>query len=342
MASLHIKSKFDSEFRRFSIPIITENFMSYSEFRSFIETIHSLHNIPFTLSYTSYSGDLLPITNNDNFRKSLESSRPYLQLLIQRKGESWEEKYGYGTESADKRRRGLAAVLIPSNAGREKRNYNISNPEDFRQVAQVIDVDIVPVTHRRVRLCKYGSSDRSLGFYIRDGTSLRMTSQGPIKCDGIFISRLLEGGLAESTGLLGVGDEVVEVNGIEVHGKTLDQVADMMVANAHNLIITIKPANQRNSLQRTGKNRNSTYQDERQNSSNFINEINKIPITNGSGGGRVYPLTQNNKYFQQQNEKQKQLLNYNDATNDEEDNNNDDGEEEDEIVDHTKTALKIR
>ena len=33
-----------------------------------------------------------------------------------------------------------------------------------------------------------------------------------------------------------------------------------MVANAHNLIITIKPANQRNSLQRTGKNRNSGYQ----------------------------------------------------------------------------------
>lgn len=43
-----------------------------------------------------------------------------------------------------------------------------------------------------------------------------MTSQGPVKCDGIFISRLLEGGLAESTGLLGVGDEVIEVNGIEV------------------------------------------------------------------------------------------------------------------------------
>lgn len=43
-----------------------------------------------------------------------------------------------------------------------------------------------------------------------------MTPQGPLKCDGIFISRLLEGGLAESTGLLGVGDEVIEVNGIEV------------------------------------------------------------------------------------------------------------------------------
>jgi C-terminal processing protease CtpA/Prc len=31
-------------------------------------------------------------------------------------------------------------------------------------------------------------------------------------------------GLAESTGLLAVNDEVLEVNGIEVNGKTLDQV----------------------------------------------------------------------------------------------------------------------
>jgi len=68
-----------------------------------------------------------------NFRKAFESSRPYLQLLIQRKGESWEEKYGYGTESADRKRKGLS-VLIPSGNGRgSKRNYNISNPEDFRQ-----------------------------------------------------------------------------------------------------------------------------------------------------------------------------------------------------------------
>lgn len=32
--------------------------------------------------------------------------------------------------------------------------------------------------------------------------------------------------------------QVLEVNGIYVQGKTLDQVTDMMVANAHNLIIT--------------------------------------------------------------------------------------------------------
>lgn len=74
---------------------------------------------------------------------------------------------------------------------------------------------------------------------------MRVTANGLEKQPGIFISRLVPGGLAESTGLLAVNDEVLEVNGIEVNGKTLDQVTDMMVANSSNLIITVKPANQR-------------------------------------------------------------------------------------------------
>merc|ERR1711936_340286 len=94
------------------------------------------------------------------------------------------------------------------------------------------------------KLLKHGS-DKPLGFYIRDGTSVRVTPQGLEKVPGIFISRLVPGGLAESTGLLAVNDEVLEVNGIEVAGKTLDQVTDMMVANSSNLIVTVKPANQR-------------------------------------------------------------------------------------------------
>ena len=73
--------------------------------------------------------------NEQNFRKSLSSSDPYLQLLIQRKGESWEEKYGYGTESAERRRKGLSVLMpVTSNGRGSRRNYNISNPEDFRQV----------------------------------------------------------------------------------------------------------------------------------------------------------------------------------------------------------------
>ena len=119
----------------------------------------------------------------------------------------------------------------------------ISTPSDFRRVSAIVDVDIVPETHRRVRLLKH-NSDKPLGFYIRDGTSVRVTPTGMEKVPGIFISRLVPGGLAESTGLLAVNDEVLEVNGIEVSGKTLDQVTDMMIANSHNLIITVKPVSQ--------------------------------------------------------------------------------------------------
>lgn len=106
----------------------------------------------------------------------------------------------------------------------------ISNPHDFRQVSAIIDVDIVPETCRRVRLLKHGS-DKPLGFYIRDGTSVRVTANGLEKLPGIFISRLVPGGLAESTGLLAVNDEVLEVNGIEVNGKTLDQVILYLLYN---------------------------------------------------------------------------------------------------------------
>ena len=115
----------------------------------------------------------------------------------------------------------------------------------------------MPETCRRVRLLKHGS-DKPLGFYIRDGTSVRVTPAGLEKVPGIFISRLLAGGLAESTGLLAVNDEVLEVNGIEVQGKSLDQVTDMMVANSSNLIVTVKPANQRTLMPRRGSfSRNS-------------------------------------------------------------------------------------
>lgn len=94
----------------------------------------------------------------------------------------------------------------------------------FPQVSAIIDVDILPETCRRVKLLKHGS-DKPLGFYIKDGESYRVGPNGAIeKVPAVFISRLVPGGLAEGTGLLAVNDEVLEVNGIEVAGKTLDQV----------------------------------------------------------------------------------------------------------------------
>lgn len=241
---IEIKSKFDAEFRRFSVD--RNKVSKFGEFSDIITKLHLLQNIPFVITYTDVHGDLLPINNDDNFGLALATAKPVLRIIIQKKGESYAEFNGYGTANVKKR----------GGIGRPK--LAISMPEDFRRVSAIIDVDIVPETHRRVKLMKNGS-DKPLGFYIRDGTSVRVTAQGIEKVPGIFISRLVPGGLAESTGLLAVNDEVLEVNGIEVCGKTLDQVTDMMVANSSNLIITVKPVNQRLTLapQRGGVGRYS-------------------------------------------------------------------------------------
>ncbi|XP_065566977.1 partitioning defective 6 homolog beta-like isoform X2 [Artemia franciscana] len=232
---IEIKSKFDAEFRRISLS--RKQPPSFDDFTKLVERLHGLNPLPFVLSYTDpKDGDLLPITNEENYARALQMCRPLLRLHVQRKDGFYEDLNGQRPKSF--------INTIWGGTPRGKPHLSISYPQEFRQVSQIIDVDIVPETCRRVRLLKHGS-DKPLGFYIRDGTSVRVTPQGLERVPGIFISRLLAGGLAESTGLLAVNDEVLEVNGIEVSGKSLDQVTDMMVANSSNLIITVKPANQR-------------------------------------------------------------------------------------------------
>ena len=133
-------------------------------------------------------------------------------------------------EDIAKRKRGARFPVI-----------SIGMPQDFRQVSTILYQEGQPPQVLRVKLIKH-SPDQKLGFYVRDGKSVRMTTNGIERVDSFFISRLVMGGLAEGTGLLSVEDEILEVNGIEVAGKTLDQVTDIMVANSKNLILTIQPA----------------------------------------------------------------------------------------------------
>jgi len=248
---VEVKSKFDAEFRRFSVA--TSDYPTFDEFQGLLSSVHLLQGghkengesaIPFHIFYIDpKDNDLLPINNTDNYLRAMKTSKPLLRLVVQRQGECEETFYsgrrGHGLQTSL-----LTSMLHGGTPKQGKSMISISQPSEFRQVSAIIDVDVVPETCRRVRLLKHGS-DKPLGFYIRDGTSVRVTPAGLEKVPGIFISRLLAGGLAESTGLLAVNDEVLEVNGIEVAGKSLDQVTDMMVANSSNLIITVKPANQR-------------------------------------------------------------------------------------------------
>ncbi|XP_051953818.1 partitioning defective 6 homolog alpha-like isoform X2 [Xyrauchen texanus] len=237
---VEVKSKFEAEYRRFALK--RNGAVGFQNFYQLLQTIHRIPGVDVLLGYADIHGDLLPINNDDNFYKALSSANPLLRIIIQKR--DVDDPIPFPTGSLQRRKKGLAGLR--QSQQKSKPALLIGLPQDFRQISSIIDVDILPDTHLRVRLHKDGTH-KPLGFYIRDGVSVRITAQGVEKVPGVFISRLVKGGLAESTGLLGVNDEILEVNGIDVAGKSLDQVTDMMVANSHNLIVTVKPVNQRNS-----------------------------------------------------------------------------------------------
>ncbi|KAM9854582.1 partitioning defective 6 homolog alpha [Aulostomus maculatus] len=248
---VEVKSKFEAEYRRFALKRQCPG--GFMEFYSLLQHIHHIPDVDMLLGYADDHGDLLPINNDDNFHKAVSSANPLLRIIITKKED---EPVVFASNSLQRRKKGLGLTGLrttgsSSTHSKNKHGLMIGLPQNFRQISSIIDVDILPETHRRVRLNKHGTH-KPLGFYIRDGVSVRVTSQGVEKVPGVFISRLVRGGLAESTGLLGVNDEILEVNGIDVTGKSLDQVTDMMVANSHNLIVTVKPANQRNNVVHRG------------------------------------------------------------------------------------------
>ncbi|KAM4625211.1 protein PALS1 [Polymixia lowei] len=53
--------------------------------------------------------------------------------------------------------------------------------------------------------------------------------------DSVVISRIVRGGAAERSGLLSEGDEILEINGIEIRGKDVNQVFDIL-ADMHGVL----------------------------------------------------------------------------------------------------------
>ncbi|PAV74242.1 hypothetical protein WR25_03916 isoform B [Diploscapter pachys] len=192
--------------RASSLPLKLGGKVPYPTQEQLKDLILELHNIDkkavkdFVISYTDHNSDELPLSNDDTVLKALDNSNKLLRINLQKRAESLEEQYGYG---------------IDIEKVRKDRSLPISGPHDFRKVSSIMDADLLPMELRRVQLCKYGTN-QPLGLYIRNGPSVRLTLNGPVIKEGIFISRLVEGALAASTNLIHPNDEIVEVNGINV------------------------------------------------------------------------------------------------------------------------------
>lgn len=63
-----------------------------------------------------------------------------------------------------------------------------------------------------------------LCVYVVQGATVRN------EMDSVIISRIVRGGAAERSGLLSEGDEILEINGIEIRGKDVNQVFDILVS----------------------------------------------------------------------------------------------------------------
>lgn len=62
--------------------------------------------------------------------------------------------------------------------------------------------------------------------------------------ESVVVGRIVRGGVAERSGLLHEGDEILEVNGVEVRGKSINDVCDLVGSMSGTITFLIVPVNQ--------------------------------------------------------------------------------------------------
>ena len=139
---VEIKSKFDAEFRRFSLD--GSKVATFEAFHDLLSQVHLLGgdqqqqrdgNLTFHVFYVDpKDNDLLPITNTDNYRRALQSARPLLRLVIQRHGEC-EENYYRRTVAGGMGGSSLLTSMLGGTPKPHKTVIPISKPTEFRQVS---------------------------------------------------------------------------------------------------------------------------------------------------------------------------------------------------------------
>lgn len=81
----------------------------------------------------------------------------------------------------------------------------------------------------QVKIVRIDKTNEPLGATIRN------------ESDSVIIGRIVKGGAAEKSGLLHEGDEILEVNGVEVRGKSVNDVCDMLAGMTGTLTFIVIP-----------------------------------------------------------------------------------------------------
>ena len=77
--TVEVKSKFDAEFRRFSLD--KSKYQTFEGFKRLLRELHHLGQLQFLIKYSDpRDNDLLPITNDDNYMAALRNAKPLLKM----------------------------------------------------------------------------------------------------------------------------------------------------------------------------------------------------------------------------------------------------------------------
>nr|7M4R_A Chain A, MAGUK p55 subfamily member 5 [Homo sapiens]7M4R_B Chain B, MAGUK p55 subfamily member 5 [Homo sapiens] len=102
-----------------------------------------------------------------------------------------------------------------------------------------------PITDERVyeSIGQYGGETVKI-VRIEKARDIPLGATVRNEMDSVIISRIVKGGAAEKSGLLHEGDEVLEINGIEIRGKDVNEVFDLLSDMHGTLTFVLIPSQQ--------------------------------------------------------------------------------------------------
>ncbi|KAL7677173.1 hypothetical protein ACOME3_003416 [Neoechinorhynchus agilis] len=229
-----VKSRFNNEYSRFAVDF--NQFSDFEEFNRYVCGMNGIDmdtyeskNSSFHVFYSDIRNQsMLPVTNEHNFARMVNQ---YVDNHERRLLRIYVVNIDLGSTS-------VGNAMPTSKYIRFRQNLPIRCLNDLRVVGSLINDNTLPTNCRKVHLHR-DDPKMNLGFYIRKGQGLSKESLLSEVSEGIFVSKLLPGALAERCGLLSINDEIIEVNGILIDGMAVSEVADLLsqYKNDVNLII---------------------------------------------------------------------------------------------------------
>ncbi|XP_063078308.1 protein PALS1-like [Engraulis encrasicolus] len=105
----------------------------------------------------------------------------------------------------------------------------------------VAEQELDPVPSEEA-LCRYGESVKVVRLHKSLDVPLGVTVRNEGDC--VVVSRVVSGGVAERSGLLSEDDEILEINGVPVRGKSIAAVQDLMINLKGTLTFLLIPTSQ--------------------------------------------------------------------------------------------------